>query len=400
MSTLGAPDGVYDVIVVGSGPSGSTTALRLARCGWRVLLLERDRLPRAKTCAGGLPRKTLEAVGIDVSDVAEASIRRGIVTYRTTHPLEMRFERPLGQTVMRANFDAKLARAAVEAGVELREGCRVRGVTQTGDEVIAQTEAGEFRARTLVGADSVNSVVARAVGLMPKRRAAVAIEAEMPVPPDALERYRDALVFDFGLIPHGYAWIFAKSDHLSVGAAVFHDQGDKHIRQRLIDYATRVGLLAPGQPLDCPCKGHLIPLGDGPRPLHQGRVLLVGDAAGLADPFLGEGIYYAVRSGLLAAEALDEALRGRSVDLSSYTEGVNAEIITEFGYALRFAKWCYRMPRVAHWLLRTRPALRAALADALEGHGTWQGLWHDGVRSLLPLPRHANLPVSPLHRVD
>jgi geranylgeranyl reductase family protein len=401
-----AHEPLYDVIVVGGGPAGSTAALDLARGGWRVLLLEKDRLPRVKTCAGGLPRKSLAALGVDTSEVHEAHIQRALVTYRARQPIEMTFDRPLGSTVMRANFDYKLAQAAVGAGVTLVEKSRVRQVSQTEYEVSVTTDRQVYRGRYLIGADSVNSTVAPALGLMPNRRAAIAFEAELPVSPENLARYRDTLVFDFGGVPYGYAWIFAKSDHLSVGAAVFHDQGDKRIRQHVIDYAVRAGLLAPGQPLDCPCKGHPIPLGDGARTLHAGRTLLAGDAAGLADPFLGEGIYYAIRSGQLAAQALHQALSpppqhwgdgGAASPLALYTETVNREMIADFAYARRFATWCYRLPRVAHWMFATRPRLRAALARTLEGESTWEELWHDGLRTLLPfLPASATMPPAPL----
>src|SRR5947209_1734096 len=117
---------IYDVIIVGSGPGGTTAAHALARRGHRVLILERDRLPRVKTCAGGLPRKSVAALPVDVSDTFEADIRRGLVTYRAQRPVAIEFDRPAGWTVMRAKFDHKLARAAVAAGAELIECCRVR----------------------------------------------------------------------------------------------------------------------------------------------------------------------------------------------------------------------------------------------------------------------------------
>ena len=128
------------------------------------------------------------------------------MTYRAQQPVALSFDRPLGSTVMRANFDYKLAQAAVAAGAQLIQRCRVRHVSQTDSEVLVETEGQTFHGRYLVGADSVNSTVARALG-MPRQRAAIAFEAELPVTAEALARYRDTLVFDFGGVPYGYAWI-------------------------------------------------------------------------------------------------------------------------------------------------------------------------------------------------
>lgn len=389
---------LYDVIVVGSGPGGATAARRLALAGRRVLLLEGARLPRPKTCAGGVPRKAIEAIGFDVSDVYETATRRALITYRGQYPVEVHFDQPSGWTVMRSAFDQRLAQAAQAAGVTLIEGARVKGVQQAQDRVVVATDGQAYEGRYLIGADGANSLCARSLGLMPNRRNGIALEAEMPVSPAKLEEYRDTLVFDFGGVPNGYAWIFAKSDHLSVGVGKFDTQGSKRLREWLTDYAVRTGLMEPGQPITCPCKGHPIPLGGGRQPLHTGRALLVGDAAGLADPFLGEGIYYAIRSGQLGADAVDAALTS-GASLAGYSRAVHTEIISDFVTAQRLAIVVYKMPWLAHWAFSRSDRLRAAMAHMLEGKLSWTHVWSHGLRALLPfLPPDRDLPPAPLDR--
>ncbi len=118
---------------------------------------------------------------------------------------------------MRDRFDHYLVQQAVQAGANLLEGISVVSVEEKSDRVVVTTTQGELQAQLLAGADGVNSIVARSMGLMPDREVGVAVEAELAVSPASLEAQGGFATFDFGALPGGYGWIFPKRDHLSVG---------------------------------------------------------------------------------------------------------------------------------------------------------------------------------------
>ncbi len=119
---------IYDCLVVGAGPAGGGCAYELARKGIKVLILEKERLPRPKVCAGGIPVKVAQLVDFDLSPAFEIQVRRGICVFRSLPPFEVDLGETGGWTVTRANLDHLLVQKAVEAGAELQDGRHVREV--------------------------------------------------------------------------------------------------------------------------------------------------------------------------------------------------------------------------------------------------------------------------------
>ncbi len=286
-----------DVIIVGAGPAGATAAYHLGEAGQRVLLLEKETLPRYKPCGGGLSARML-AKWFPFSFDSVIETRPEAVTYAfgghvVTIPVA---DRSLCM-VQRAHFDAFLLR---QARAEVCTGIAVRGVEETPESVKVKTANGSvFEASYLIGADGANSVVARAVGLRRRRAICPALEAEVHVAPEVLHRYARGPWFIGDLADQGYLWIFPKSNHLSVGIAALRPAaGELQAKLRTIMAGYEISL--EGVALH----GHPIPYYTRPEPLASVRTLLAGDAAGLVDPFSGEGIRLAVKSGYLAAQAL------------------------------------------------------------------------------------------------
>ena len=208
---------LYDVAIVGTGPSGCLLAHVLATAGWAVLLLEKKKLPRYKTCGGGLTQRALKLIPFDIQEVIEdqAHTTRLRVDYKATFSQTRHL--PAVHLVMRDRLDHLLAQQAVAAGAVLRDRTRFLSLSGQPGNLTIQTTDGSFKARVIVGADGVHSRVARALHLPIHYRIMPALEAELTVPPAALSRFAGTIHFDFGVIPGGYAWLFPKKDHLSAG---------------------------------------------------------------------------------------------------------------------------------------------------------------------------------------
>lgn len=298
-----------DVVVVGGGPGGSTTAWRLARAGRRVVVCDAARFPRVKLCAGWVTRAALADLQLDpatyphtIQPFAEVTVAVDGREHATS------WARTASWGIVRAEFDAFLLGRAARAGAEVHEGVRVRGVRETPDGVVVETDAGPLTAEVVVGAGGHGCPVARAVGAVP---------ADEPVVVTQESETRVGETLLRTLTPHhgvpeliaepdfkGYGWYFTKGDFLNVGVGAL---GGLPIRDRLVRLLARLresGRLPAGLELT-PFRGHAYTVRrDQPRRPAGARFALVGDAAGLARDLSGEGIGPAIRSGVLAAEAL------------------------------------------------------------------------------------------------
>jgi geranylgeranyl reductase family protein len=294
----------WDLVVVGAGPAGSATALGAltADPGLRVLLLDRADFPRDKSCGDGIAPHVLDAL----SSVGAGDVLDGWTPVRTLElargdaAVSRTLARPVW-VVPREVFDARLVDHATRAGAVLRRH-RVRDVRiGTGDVELD----GSISARVVVAADGAHSVVAPAAGRPPVRRRALAIRGYAPTPPS--RRGQQLIVYGDRRQP-SYAWAFDRGDGLSnVGyGELLGAEHEPPSRELLLDQLDRLvpGTLASGDRW----RAHHLPLSDWRWPQPDGRVLLTGDAAGLINPMTGEGIYYAVASGILAGRAAAHAL--------------------------------------------------------------------------------------------
>lgn len=333
----------WDLVVVGAGPAGSAAALGALhqRPGARVLLLDRADFPRDKVCGDGVAPHALdvlETVGVtgllDDWPVAPR-LRISVVGAPGVPVVEEAMSRP-AQVVPRAVLDERILRAATDRGAVLRR-ARVRDVLQDGAGVGVVLSDGEVvRARVVVGADGAHSEVRRALGpaaVPPQKRGttAIAVRAYAPVLPehDGVQ----VLAFSTDTDRPSYAWSFPVGDgRANVGFGQLVDSrssaGQTPTRARLLE---RLEELLPGTTAGAEqVAGHPLPLSTGRSGVWSvGRVLLAGDAASLVNPVTGEGIYYAVLSGVLAGRAalgggrydrmLGEALVGhlRHTDLAA-----------------------------------------------------------------------------------
>lgn len=380
----------FDVIVVGLGPAGATAAYELARRGYRVLALEQKRHPRYKPCGGCLSLKIDRILEPDFHPLVEKTVYGATFTFEGLDPFRIRSECPVAYMVMRDRFDHFLTEKARRAGAEVRQEERVVGVEEGPDSVCVRTGLAEYEGRYLVGADGVNGVVARALRMVPERITALCLEGEVKVRANPTD-LEDEVRIEFGAVPFGYGWVFPKGDHLSLGVGGLREKirnPREYYDEFLVDQELLADIASEKR------QGWAIPIFAGGRdPIATRRTVLAGDAAALVDPFLGEGIYYAVRSGQLAALAIAEAADGTG-DARAYQDLVEAELYPEFRAARKMALFLYGFPRVGYEILKRRSAFVERYFDALRGEGSYEDLWRDLratagldlLRSLWPAP--------------
>jgi geranylgeranyl reductase family protein len=314
------------VLVVGGGPAGATAARRLALAGRRVRLLDRRAFPRQKPCGGGISLRALSRFPYlerELSRIATHTVRRLYLEGPDGRSALIESDAAAALMIRRLEFDDLLVSLALDAGAELVAGADVVNARESSDDVEITTRDGrQFRAPIVVAADGVHSVIARRLGINDGwPPSAVALDMMEETPRSALRDLDPSTLWvsyahqptrgpaSLGA-PEGYAYIFPKRDHVNIGIGYILsyyretvDDSPYELQRGFIDDLRRRRIVE-GESVRENFMPFLIPVG-GPlsRP-GQGRVLLAGDAGGFVNGVTAEGIYYAMVSGELAADAI------------------------------------------------------------------------------------------------
>ena len=347
----------YDVLIVGAGPSGSATAIHLARGGARVLLADRARFPRDKPCGGGVTGRALRQAPCDITPVVERVVHTFELRLRHRRSFRRTSGEPLILMTQRRRLDAHLAEQAVAAGASFRDNARVEQIEIGAGGVWATVGGEPIAADLIVGADGANGVVARAAGLDAGIVRGVALEGNVPWQLLDRDRFASTAVIEIGAPAGGYGWLFPKAEHANLGVGGWAEEGP-HLRGHLARLAAAYSIDSAAI---TDVRGHRLPMRRvGASAPASGNVLLVGDAAGLVDPLSGDGIYEAFASARLAAEAIlaAEPLR--------YAETLAQTLDHHAGASWAAKSALDRYPAVCFWAARS-PGVFGVVAGLLRG---------------------------------
>ena len=311
----------FDVLVVGAGPAGSTTAYRLASQGGKVLLVDKARFPRDKPCGGGLTIRAVRQLPVSPDPVVEHVVGRMGFRLRYGTRFERTAREPLVLMTQRKRLDHYLVERAVAAGAEFRDGVKVADVRADEHGTAVTVDGAPVEAEVLVAADGVNGTTRKALGLGGDYVLGVAFEGN--VAKELIGDSFDGLAeFELGTIPGGYGWIFPKGDHINVGVGGWEREGPT-LRGHL-------GILCRAHGIEedsvQDLRGHRLPLRRAGSVAARGRALLVGDAGGLVDPLSGDGMYEAFVSARCASESIGDVLEGRAAELDNYNEKLSSAL--------------------------------------------------------------------------
>jgi len=365
---------VYDAIICGGGPAGSSAALSLARRGHDVLVLDRARFPRKKLCGGLLTWKSVRLLESHFNETTASLADAGAVNFASGRYAIRTFSSTLAEGplpfpfhfVDRTFFDARLLHLAAEAGAEIAQEARVTGCDPDAGTVTC-ADGRTFRGRHVIGADGANSRVRAAFpGVDRKRmRRFMAAAIEITVPKQGLPRPVEHPELYIGFLDAGYGWVFPNRDRSVIGICGLRRENSR-FPDLFRDFLDRLGIRPDAAP---EWRGHPLPYGNYLHDPVFGRALLAGDAGGYVEPLFGEGIFFALCTGLYAGQAVAKAIETGTPPGPEYVRRLRQNVLPELTASDRLRWALFRSmqwlgPRGLRWFVH---CLNTPLAEMVHG---------------------------------
>ena len=339
----------YNVAIIGAGPAGSFLAYKLGCEGISVILLEKQKFPRYKICAGGLAKKSYDIIfseNKEIENITQKKVSKAIYV-RNKKITITDAKKNLIYMIYRSDLDNFLIKMAVDKNVEFKDNIIIKNINQKENSIIYKDKNLEKKIYydILVGAWGCNKKLNRLVNIIPFESYAISSSWEGRAGPIYSKYSNENIICQiFKGYPGIVGYIFPKKDKITAGIFTSLNSTDKlkKMWKELIDFWDLDKNIKP--------RYALIPIRDFNKPIARENILLVGDAAGLADPFTGEGIYYALKSSIFASKNIQNYLKNKNYDL---TYEYNKEINTGFSNIQTWAKFYefffQRFPNISFW---------------------------------------------------
>ena len=333
---------MYDVIIIGGGPSGSSAGRRAGKLGLKTLLLEKENFPRYKPCGGGLSEHAMSYLDFELpEDIIEWEVTGAKVIFKD-QSVNVHKSHRVFALVSRNTFDTFLLEKAKETGIEVHTGEKALSCREMSDFIEVDTGEKTYQAKFAIISEGAQGLVKTCVRPTDnKDEYGICLVTEIPAEEREIEeRLGKTLELHLGVARGGYGWIFPHKTYYSVGiGGVVNDFS--HPKESMLEFLKKNGFSG-----DYKLHGHKIPWGGLKRKVVGSRVILSGDAAGFVDASSGEGLSYAIRSGQLAAEVIAGiCLQGKNLkDLKEYQALCRAEFGTHLKYSLILSKLIHSFP--------------------------------------------------------
>jgi geranylgeranyl reductase family protein len=381
---------MHDLLVIGGGPAGATCARRAAEKGLDVVLIEKAIHPREKPCGGALSPRAIDLLDFDISHLFEREYQAALVHTPAGKQTVLTRDGFKGYLIQRSKFDDFLLKKASEAGVEVIQGTEIVAIEQLRKSIRALGIGESYKAHLLVGADGVNGITSKNLRIRSKwdsDSVAVCIKAEVPMDPSDIEQLMTSdkgnglTVLDlfFGRVEWGYGWCFPLRESLNIGIGCRVDkaQGLHNKWEGFISYVEktkRCKLVVTGK------TSARVPTGGLTGRYVARRSMLIGDAAGLVSSASGEGISYAIESGILAADVAVDAVREKSaIQITKYEQRLKQGILSELKEMRDITRILFKSDANIDLICGVAdddPVMREYLMDILARVNPYTNLWN------------------------
>jgi len=333
---------MYDLVIIGGGPSGSAAGRLAGNTGLRALLIEKENFPRYKPCGGAFSEQAMSYIDFDIPQhICERNVFGARVHFGNNF-VEKFKEYRIATLVTRSVLDDYLLGKAKETGIEIRMGEKVVSFKEDTEYVEVYTDKGSYKASFVILAEGAQGNLKNRIRKKDgKNEYGICIVTEIEEENEKIDKYIcNSIDIYFGIVKRGYGWIFPHEKYFSVGIGGLASDFINP-RKAMIDFLNLHGFTGKYK-----LKAHLVPVGGIERRTLSSRVVLSGDAAGFVDSFYGEGIAYAIRSGQIAVEVISRILKNGTGSLSDYESFCRSEFGENLKYSLILSRMMHRFPRI------------------------------------------------------